>query len=476
MCPHASNPTALRIPPTRLVGLVAVLVALALPAGAQQTPASSATTDAAPSESPDPFYRSLQRSGRDAALRGDYADARRHLRLACFGLLDHPGDLAACLVELSLADAALGDDAAVVESFRRLDEVEQRFGAYSSAPLSDDQRQRYEEMLLARLPTGSLETAGSFGDLAKRKEQERIRTLPERQRREALEALAAQDPDNLDWRRQLADLEMDRGSWSSAIAHLDVILAAQPGDDQAHCERGYALSGQKRFVAALEDLEVCSRSTHQRGYALARADALVEAGRPSDALSFLASLPPELTADREAERLERRANKAQRQLEKAAARQAPPPLPDTQEPAVADGTPAEPPAEEATELPADLSAEDRAALELIRESMAEARLEQDLEEPLARATEVADRVPGSAEAQHLVATLAYRASRWDLAAEYFRRGGDPGDEQPLLLFFMAVAFFETGAADEAASALERSLPQIQRTEFVDRYAEKILGI
>jgi hypothetical protein len=66
-------------------------------------------------------------------------------------------------------------------------------------------------------------------------------------------------------------------------------------------------------------------------------------------------------------------------------------------------------------------------------------------------------------------------SRWKEAADYFKRGGEPGADQPELLFYMAVSLYESGDAPAAATVLRRSLPNLQRTPYVDEYARKILG-
>lgn len=117
-----------------------------------------------------------------------------------------------------------------------------------------------------------------------------------------------------------------------------------------------------------------------------------------------------------------------------------------------------------------------------RERMAEARKllgqeskVKDLKQAYEVAREVADAHPESVEAQHLAAEAAYRISRWPEAARYFRRGGEPGENQPELQFYMAVALFESGDAAGAAAILKRSLPNLQRSPYVDAYARKILG-
>lgn len=117
-----------------------------------------------------------------------------------------------------------------------------------------------------------------------------------------------------------------------------------------------------------------------------------------------------------------------------------------------------------------------------REKMAQARKLltaegkiKELRQAFDLAREVADAHSDSTEAQHLAAEAAYRISRWKEAAEYFKRGGEPGTDQPELLFYMAVSLYESGDAQAAATVLRRSLPNLQRTPYVDAYARKILG-
>jgi TolA-binding protein len=88
---------------------------------------------------------------------------------------------------------------------------------------------------------------------------------------------------------------------------------------------------------------------------------------------------------------------------------------------------------------------------------------------------VADAHPGAKDAQHLAAEAAYRISRWGDAATYFHRGGDPGEDEPERLFYLAVSLHELGDDTAAAAALKRALPNLRRTPYVDSYAKTILG-
>jgi tetratricopeptide (TPR) repeat protein len=120
---------------------------------------------------------------------------------------------------------------------------------------------------------------------------------------------------------------------------------------------------------------------------------------------------------------------------------------------------------------AELSASEHREIERSQDLAARGQLA----EAIALARLVADRNPRVAEAQFITAELAYRVSRWSDAVTYFRRGGDPGDDQPLRLFYLAVCLYEAGDHDNAAVALRRALPSLRRTSYVESYVTKILG-
>ncbi len=132
-----------------------------------------------------------------------------------------------------------------------------------------------------------------------------------------------------------------------------------------------------------------------------------------------------------------------------------------------------PPAPPAADKP--LTDAERKKLAQARELLAEQRPSKELRQAFELARSVADAHPGSKEAQLLAAEGAYRISRWSDATTYFRRGGDPGDEEPDRLFYLAVSLYESGDAPGAAAALKRSLPNLKRTPYVESYIKKILG-
>lgn len=293
---------------------------------------------ATPASAAHPHYLGLLREGVYALERGSAEDAARTLRLACFGFLEEPLLLAPCLVQLGVAQAMSGDGPGFRESFQRLAEVEERFGAYSQAEIPAELRIRYEAAVRARIPHSMLEATPALGRLV---------------------ADAGEPP--------------------------------APGGPGA-----------------------------------------VE--READG-----SEPPPVQAA-----------------------PPPPPLPPPR--------PAEAPAPASA-----LTDDDLKALAQARGLLAGARTRGDLEEPFRLAREVADARPASRTAQYLAAEIAYRAARWEEAVAYFRRGGDPADGNPMLLFYMAVSLYEAGEPEAAADALRRSLPRIEHTPFVRAYRSKILG-
>jgi tetratricopeptide (TPR) repeat protein len=295
---------------------------------------------ALPAPGAHPHYERLLDRGTYALEQGAFDEAARHLRLACFGLLDEPETLAVCLTRLGRAQAATGDDEGFRETFRRLAEVEERFGAYGDAPLDPGARAAFEAEVAARIPATILETTPPFARLA------------------------------------------GGGGAAPPPAPLPA---------------------------------------------------------PTPAVQTLPEQPP-------------------------------------------DDPPAEPvPAPEAPPQPAppaprpSLSPQDRGILTRAHELLQAAKTRQDLDEPYRLAAEVADANPAVRGPQHLAAVIAYRAARWQDAVRYFRRGGDPGEDDAETLFYMAVSLYEAGEPAAAADALRRSLPRIEHTAFVRSYEAKILG-
>jgi tetratricopeptide (TPR) repeat protein len=506
--------------------LAAAWLATAILAGLAAAPQARAA--------PDPFYLDLLRDGIQSYDRADYPTAARRLRLACFGLLDDPQQLAACLIRLGVAQAAAGDADGFRETFRRIVEVEDRFGAYGKADLAPELRSAFEQRALASIPVPTLEAIPAFKPLLARKLEAQVAALPPRERRHQLEERLAREPRSVAWNVLLAELDLSESKTAPGVARAEQAAALAPQEPRALCVRGLARAAGNRCKEAMADLEPCYLSGRELSYATALLGCRVELAQWRQAEEQVRSLPPgfkedrkvtallkqvakhpaaaappsggstaaaapaaspgrtaapgtgsaagaKATAGKPAEKPPAATGKALEPAPGAAGRSAPPQAaagnapsaPDPARPAAAAASPApgSPPAMPAVR---PLSPAEREAMAR-SERLLSATGIGDLREALRLARQLADTHPESKEAQYLAGEAAYRNSRWKEAAAYFRRGGTPGDDRPELLFYMAVSLYEVGDQPGAALALKRSLPNLQKTPYVESYVKRILG-
>ncbi|HEY6321365.1 MAG TPA: tetratricopeptide repeat protein, partial [Thermoanaerobaculia bacterium] len=477
--------------------------------------------------------------------------------------LDDPEQLAGCLTRLGLAQAAAGNGDAFRETFRRIVEVETRFGAYSKSDLPPAVRTAFEERALAAVPASTLDAIPVWKALLSRKLEAQLAQLPPRERRRQLEERLAKEPRGITWNLMLVDLDLAEGRNAPALARAEATAALAPRDARVLCARGLARAAGNRCGEAVADLETCSAAAAAGGtgpagdgprFATALLGCRVELGQWRQAEEQVRGLPPDLRKDRKVAALMQQVAKhpsapagagpvgagattksAAPTTGAAGSRPStgaagsttagepvrpaagtgpsagiagqgqtatkPPPLaaggPGAAQPSsttaagsgaaatrgVAVPAPTAGPSGSATAaaapppLPrplAPLSAIERESMARSERLLAATAI-PDLREALRLARELADAHPDSKEAQYLAGAAAYRNSRWPEAAAYFRRGGPPGDDHPELLFYMAVAFYEVGDHPGAVSALKRSLPNLQKTPFVESYVKRILG-
>jgi tetratricopeptide (TPR) repeat protein len=473
----------------------------------------------------DPFYMQLLRQGTDAYNRHDYQTAARQLRIACFGLLDEPTLLADGLTRLALAQAAAGDNDGFRETFQRLTEVQARFSAYTQADIPKEVRTALEQLVVQLIPPATLAENPAFSYLVPNR-WDSVAKLPPSQQRKELERLIKAEPTDSRWRLMLAELELSQGRPHAAYTAAEGAMTLAPGNREALRLRGLALAGEKKWPQAAADLQACGTASSDPRVAGALLSALVELKRWQEAGALTAQLSPAVANDPAVRQLTGTVAGHVRVTSAAVVPTPTRPLPLETSVAekpkagavLASGTgassPPQPsptrpierpttiattsktlvanhpssPATNATERHssttgsvASTSQRRPADASLSSDETAELRRVQDLVranrliDAFTLAQKVADANPGLTEPQHLAAEMAYRISRWREAAKYFKRGGDPGDKQPLLLFYEAVSFYEVGDRAGAAAALKRCLPNIRRTPYVEEYAGKIFG-
>ncbi len=508
--------------PTRLAALLLLAGAVALAA----PPPAHAVADA--------FYLDLLRDGAQSYARGDYAAAAKQLRVACFGMLDEPDQLAACLTRLAVAQGAAANPDGFRETFHRLVEVEDRFGAYARADLPADIRAAFEERALAVVPAATLVAIPQFKDLLNRKVEAQLAALSPRERRRQLEERLAKEPRSIVWNVMMAELDLAEGRTAAAAARAEQLAAAAPQDASALCLRGLTRAAGDRCKEAVADLEPCYLCGRERPYAAALLGCRVALGEWAKADEQVHALPAAWKDDRKLAALAQQVAKHHSAAiattgRSAAGAATPGGAPPAGSPAPAGsgarngaaaapgaaqapagtaglggaapsgaaggtkgapsgglggsagarsdpGSPAGGPGSGARSgaAPAALTAAELEAMTRSQKLLT-ANDTQDLKEAMRLARQVADAHPDAREAQYLAGETAYRNARWPEAASYFRRGGMPGDEHPELLFYMAVALYEVGDQPGAAAALRRSLPNLQKTPYVQSYVKRIFG-
>lgn len=425
------------------------------------------TVGAAPltgAEAIDPFYADLLRSGTLALERGEPARAAEELRLACFGMLEQPNDLALCLVRLSLAQARLGAKEEFLATFRRIEEVETRFGAYTPAPLEPAERSEFEAQAGAWVAPEVLKGLPGFAPLVREREIAAVRALPVNRRRAELERRLQAEPEELAWKLMAAELELAEEKAAAAAGHLAGVDPAADGGRVA-CLRGTALALSGRCAEAADDLARCP----ERGSTPERLDpdlaCLVELERWDEARALVASAPPRVRDRSAVRRLERRIPEPE---EVAPVEEATP----AAEAGDAAPAAAAPEPEPAPSGPPPLTSEQEAAVAEARQRLRSARTAADLDAALARLQPVIEARPELGALRLLAGELHYRASRWRPCAEAYRAAGEQGPEDPTQRFYMAVCLFESGDRAEARALAASGLERLPRTAFVQSYLDR----
>jgi len=85
------------------------------------------------------------------------------------------------------------------------------------------------------------------------------------------------------------------------------------------------------------------------------------------------------------------------------------------------------------------------------------------------------RNPDQRRLRILLLEAACLSSRWRVAAEQARALAPIADSEPVALFYAAVSLYETNDAAGARQLLDRALPRVTQTPFVQRYRRMIQG-
>ena len=439
----------------------------------------------------DPFYLQRLEVGTRALELDDPREASFHLRIACFGFLDEPDQLMPCLARLAIAQSRARDES-LFDTLGRALELERRFSPWADTEMPMALRDEFETLLQKHYPLDTVAALPGFAHLAAPVVSEAVPedVAPEEELKR-LRRAAAGAPGDVSLQLALARMELEQGRPKRARKALDGLLAVDPAVDEALCLRGAVHEQLGSCKPAQEDLAACSLVGTDRDLTAAQLRCLVTTESWEAVTSLLSEVPASLLEDPEVVALAARVPEtateaptaseddlADSSMEQEVTESLPVPDPGPARlPSVPTTQSAAPEEANASEQAVSnpLRRGEQADLAKARELLATATTPQELDKALRLAGKVADRHPEDRAIQFLAAEIAYRASRWDEAVRYFDRGGDPGDSSPLTLFYMSVALYERGRIEEAAEALSRALPRLERTPYVSSYAERILG-
>lgn len=378
----------------------------------------------------DPFYVARQRDGEAALARGDARAAAKDLRIGCFGMLREPAALGRCLATLALAEVRAGDLEAASRTFERLVEAEVLVQAWTQALLPGELRQAFVQEVGSRLAESQLVDRPAFADLLAAKRTAALAGLSGNALRRELRAKIAANPAEISWHEQLVAFEQREGKPADALAAADAARAVGHRTERLACLAGAAAARAGRWERAATELEQCSEADS----GLLRVESLVALGRLEEATALWRGLSAQQRAA---------APELEAKLGSAGAPAPPPPVGST-------------------------GSDDLAAL---RAALGRARDAETVRTILGQAE--AQARAGSSAAWHVAAEAAYRLSMWELAVAHYQQGGPPvaADQQ----FYNAVALWESGQPDAARQMLARALPQLKRTEYVERMIDVIQG-
>lgn len=440
---------------------------------------------AGPAGAADAFYlRLLERGVQDLEL-GLAAEARQKLRTASFGFLDEPVLLAEALMQLGRAQILNEDSEELTDTVMRLVEIENRFGAYSAA--DSEIKMVFESALQSALPEALLTRLPLFEHLVAVPEpaESPAQARTPKQRKKALEARLAADPNDGAALLDLSRLHYTSGKLKPAAEYLDRFLALRSDDQDALCLRADIAIDRKECAPALAGVDSCPSLTASDRAAVLVIDCLTATGRTAEATTFLDRLPADLRQSPKVTRATRKfastveSNGTESTALPSGGETIAEPVPESE--GAAPPQSAQPPQASPTETTVTEPREERLEHELeqrilaLRTQVQESRFREQLQDALQQAITLATEYPNSPQAQYLAAEVAYLAADWPLVLEYFARAPRPGGDRPELLFYLAVATFETGNGEEAASILREAMPQLARNPFVDGYIDKILS-
>jgi len=278
-----------------------------------------------------------------------------------------------------------------------------------------------------------------------------------RSRRLLLES-QAESPADPRWQLELAYLDVQEGKLKQAASRLDSMVETMPESTEVRCLRLAVSTARNQCAGILEDSPFCDSIPLDLSAARNRLRCLVRYEEWGLARQVVDGLEPGLRAQPRLQRLIGRVTEES----------------DGRPPAVESIEEVEVAGPEETETAPGLSAMAEVTLQRAEEALLTATNVAELELHLESVESLLQLHPDGSEARVLAARIAYRASLWKKTVDYLRGSQAAVEASPSLQFSLAVALYESGHRQEAATALVRALPFLEPTSFVLAYKRKIL--
>jgi tetratricopeptide (TPR) repeat protein len=444
------------------------------------------------------FYEQQLRIGKADLASGRNVQAVDELRIAAFGFLDRPPILIEALVNLALAQEAIGQPAAVARTVDRFLDVERRFNAYRSASIDANSRTAFETIVLRSAPKSDLTQIGSMSRLT-RSDAEKVSDLPPSQRDAAFEDGFRKSRRDIDWPLAAARDAAARGANDQVIRWSKRALSIDEDNESARVLLAHAQASAGDCREALSQIARLSEAqlVEQPDIAADRFVCLTRENRWSDAESALVSLTPSI---------QQRADVA-RAIDTVKARRPQPPKPKpaavAEAPRVATIAPTLP----AVTQPTTTRAGEAPATTLSTPTPAQTSAAPPAIKPLPSPTPRTNTTKSAdvlASGKTLIRNGWYKdatklfegavaadpdnrllrlsllesaalARDWKVAAQQLAPLSPLKTGEEVSMFYAAAALFETGNKDDARALMQKARPRLYSTPFVDYYSRLILG-
>jgi hypothetical protein len=400
----------------------------------------------------DSFYDARLASGKQAYVEKRMPDAAVDLRIAAFGFLERPALLSETLVWLTLAESASGRQEQLRWALTRFIEVETRFHPYKQLQIDPASRTAFQKVLLATLPADTIASIPTLSDL--------IPPSPRRgpEAREAAKPAAPPAVDVIPADRKNVPAQRGRG----AAAPQPKASAQPPATVQKVPAAPATTQAAGPIVPAAQPAATTASSSSNSAPARAQTTAPAPAQK---------STPPPAPVQAPAQTPAQAPGQASTPIIPAAQPAAPSPSPAPSAPSTSSA------AQTTTALPSVVprgdsegSASDADSIEKAKDLLG--RNKND--EAFSLLRELVGRAPSRTARKYLL-HAATRTHNWQTAAAQIPLVQPFKTGEEVTMFYAAVALYQTGKTAEARPLLEKSLPGINPSPYVDSYKQKIMG-